>query len=962
MPRLHLLGGLELIEEVDGRDVPVPLQPKRAAVLAHLALAHPRPWHRRDTLLSMFWPESGDKRARSALSKAIHYLRRSAGADAVLSQGDEELRTGPDRLWCDAVAFEEALEQGRLEDAVGLYRGDLMVGFHLSGAVDFGQWLDAERSRLRGLAARAAWALADAAEQERRRTEAARWGRQAVAWSPTDEVGLRRLLELLHGSGNRAEAIRTFESYRKRWDEEYGIEPSEQTTALVDAIREGSLETSGEDVPALETRVRDAVEPAPVAAPPPGVSPVGPPPPPVTRPLVPTPTPPGARVPAIRSRLLWVVGLIGIAGFVLVQQQTDPAGARQAPDLLAPGGRVVLADFADFTDQRLGPVVTEALRVDLANAPALALLDRADVSATLERMQRPRREALVFEVARDVAERAGAEAVLEGTVSAAGAGYILTAALRSTVTGHTLASFRVVADGPHEVIPSIEALSRNIRARGGTPLETLEKPQSLQQVTTSSLQALRLYTDAVRSFDESDDRTRSAHLLEEALVEDPGFAMAWRLLAVVHQGGRNPTRRNEAIRQAFEHRDRLQPIERHHVEAMFYGLEQDPARKAQAYRDVLRIDPDEPRALNNLAFLYMLANDFERAEPLLRRVVARGGPSSGAYLNLVSMHLAQGRGDEAMATLSAWERDYPGVEVIEARRFAVAFVQGDLDAAARHAARSVDDWTDPGAIGRGLVQQGRLAQWAGRLDEGRQAFADALTHATRQGPAEAWSTTLEMSYQEALLGDRAWAAAQVRDGLRDATWASLEPRARRYGLAALTLMLADDVDGLNQVIEEWRRDLPDTDRPERDAPVVDAVALSSRLMSGSEEGAVESFDAFMRAADCAADPCRIVFKAWFYDLAGQTHRAVALFERIRSGGYLGWGTNTGERVWAMTRLGPLYESLGDSAKAREAYERVTVQWAEADARGMATVKHMEERLAAASPPAVGPPETTPRPR
>jgi hypothetical protein len=169
-------------------------------------------------------------------------------------------------------------------------------------------------------------------------------------------------------------------------------------------------------------------------------------------------------------------------------------------------------------------------------------------------------------------------------------------------------------------------------------------------------------------------------------------------------------------------------------------------------------------------------------------------------------------------------------------------------------------------------------------------------------------------------------------------------------------MLADDVDGLNQVLQEWRRDLPNTDRPRRDAPVVDAVALSARVMSGAEEGATQSFDALMRAADCAADPCRIVFKAWFYERAGQPHRAIALFERIRSGGYLGWGTNTGERVWAMTRLGPLYQSVGDSTKAAEAYERVIAQWAGADPRGMATVRHLQQRLAA-----VRPEEAIPRP-
>ena len=74
--------------------------------------------------------------------------------------------------------------------------------------------------------------------------------------------------------------------------------------------------------------------------------------------------------------------------------------------------------------------------------------------------------------------------------------------------------------------------------------------------------------------------------------------------------------------------------------------------------------------------------------------------------------------------------------------------------------------------------------------------------------------------------------------------------------------------------------------------------------------------------------------------------AVAGYERVRVGGYTNWGLNTAERLHAMMRLGPLYEALGDTTKAIEAYRRMVDQWADSDERGQETVTRFRERMVA----------------
>ena len=126
----------------DGRELYSLLaQPKRIAFLAYLCVAQPRGFHRRDTLLALFWPNADQDHARASLRKALHALRRALGDDSILSRGDEEVAVDFQRVFCDAAAFDVSLRANRLEEALEIYRGDLLAGFFIDDAQEFEQWL-----------------------------------------------------------------------------------------------------------------------------------------------------------------------------------------------------------------------------------------------------------------------------------------------------------------------------------------------------------------------------------------------------------------------------------------------------------------------------------------------------------------------------------------------------------------------------------------------------------------------------------------------------------------------------------------------------------------------------------------------------------------------------------------------------------------------------------------------------
>src|SRR5690242_5139545 len=101
--RLHTLGALDL-RGSDGRELRVTLaQPKRIALLAYLALATPRGFHRRDTLIALFWPEHDEEHARNSLSQSVHVLRLALGASSLVSRNGDALSLDGTDFWCDAV-------------------------------------------------------------------------------------------------------------------------------------------------------------------------------------------------------------------------------------------------------------------------------------------------------------------------------------------------------------------------------------------------------------------------------------------------------------------------------------------------------------------------------------------------------------------------------------------------------------------------------------------------------------------------------------------------------------------------------------------------------------------------------------------------------------------------------------------------------------------------------------------
>lgn len=238
MTRIYILGPAEVRKPKGELDQSFLAGPKRLALIIFLLLSKPKGFHRRDSLLPLFWPEQDQKSARNALSNLLYHIRKTFGNEAILNRGTEELSINSETVWCDALAFGECVKTGNFTSALELYRGDLLKGFYVpqvSGEIEL--WLDNERMRFSQMATEGAWVLSEKAEALKDHKAAQLWTKKAANLNPVCEHTHTRVLKTLGRLGDLRGAQLEYDNYVYRLNKDWEEDPPEEITMLFNEIK-----------------------------------------------------------------------------------------------------------------------------------------------------------------------------------------------------------------------------------------------------------------------------------------------------------------------------------------------------------------------------------------------------------------------------------------------------------------------------------------------------------------------------------------------------------------------------------------------------------------------------------------------------------------------------------------------------------------------------------------------------
>ena len=568
MIELRTFGRVELKSATGTEIRTVTAQPKRTALLAYLAAAQPRGFQRRDALLALFWPELDQERARAALRKAVHHLRRALGDEALEGHGDEELRLADAVVWSDVAAFHAALEGGEAEAATALYRGSFLDAFFVPDAPEFERWLETERSHLHRLAFEATWEVAERQERNGDAFGAAHWARRAAALAPTDEAAIRRLMTLLDRLGDGAGAVQAYEEFARRIRADLDIEPSAETQAAARTIREAAAAPLG---------------------PPTAVTPALP-----NGSAVPPTAADAAPAPRWWLRAaLPVAAALAVGVVALVTRERGQAAANVATDLLA------VLPFTVRGDESLaylGEGLTTLLSTGLGGAGGIRSVDPHAVLTAAARDDDV--ESNPQDAAR-LAASFGAGRFVLGDVVRSGTQLRVEATLYD-VRRPAREVGSATAQGPVDsLFPLVDRIAAQlITAQRGDSARAVPR---LAALTTASIPALKAYLEGEREFQQG-AFPRAIAGYQQAIALDSGFAMAHYRLAETYSWSGNDSSR-QAAELAVRFGQRLPVAERELLQG-FLLYEEGKADEAEAlYREILRRRPQELDAVFQLGEL-----------------------------------------------------------------------------------------------------------------------------------------------------------------------------------------------------------------------------------------------------------------------------------------------------------------------------------------------------------------------
>ncbi|HYK50199.1 MAG TPA: tetratricopeptide repeat protein, partial [Terriglobales bacterium] len=453
---------------------------------------------------------------------------------------------------------------------------------------------------------------------------------------------------------------------------------------------------------------------------------------------------------------LVVVAVLGLAMTVFMRRTRAVMSDKDA---------ILLTDFVNTTaDPVFDGTLKKALAVDLEQSPYLNVFPEQKVRQTLQFMGRPPDERITGEVGREICQRTGIKAMLNGSISNLGSQYVITLDAVNAGSGETLAREEVQAGSKESVLNSLHQAGSSLRKKLGESLASVEKfDKPLSEATTSSLEALKAFSlgDAKHQmFDE----LAALPLYQRAVELDPNFAMAYARMGTVY-GNLGQNQLSEQSREkAFELRDRTSEHEKLYIMEHYYVDSGQLEKGITALELYKQTYPRDSIPYNNLAAVYNQMGQYENALENARQAVQLDPDSASGYSNVGFAYAALNRVDEAKATFNQALQHKSGALIAHSELAVIAWLQGDKEGTDRELEAMKND--PQGDLQVNGLRSG-MAAYAGQGKLGKAFGQKQREAAERLGLKEAVASEYSQeAFTEAVFLSKATALEDVAQALK----------------------------------------------------------------------------------------------------------------------------------------------------------------------------------------------------
>ncbi len=590
---------------------------------------------------------------------------------------------------------------------------------------------------------------------------------------------------------------------------------------------------------------------------------------------------------------------------------------------------IVLADFTNTTgDAVFDGTLRQGMMVQLEQSPFLSLVSDERIHRTLTLMGQGAEAHLTPEIGREVCQRTGSAAVLDGSIASLGTQYVLGLRAVDCRTGELIDAEQVQAAHKEDVLNALSQVASRFRGRLGESLATVKEHDTpLVEAATPSLEALKAYSAALKLHFSTGPSAEIQALYKSAIAIDPNFAMAYAMLGHSYGELGESDLSAEYLGKAYTLRDHASDAERFFITVSYdlraTGNLENGVQTCEVWAQAYPRDP-QPHAFLG-GFIYPVFDKFEMSVDENVRAIELDPDLVFPYFNLAGSYIYLDRlGDAEKALQRASERKLY-ISDSSAMYYGIAFLKSDEAEMERVVAQAKSE--PDSAL---LNQEAFAIAYSGHLLRARALSQRAVDVAQQSGQREraagyeAGAALRAAFFQNAPAATRSAAAALELSKDREV----------EYG-AAFALALTGDSKRAQALTDDLEKRFPE------DTCVKFAYVPELRaLLAMNSNDPAKTIELLQVAAPYELGAPRSSFHALYgvlypvyvrgeaYLALHQGVQAAAEFQKIIDHP----GIVVSDPVGALARLqiGRAYAMSGDQAKAKTAYQAFFTLWKDAD--------------------------------
>ena len=589
---------------------------------------------------------------------------------------------------------------------------------------------------------------------------------------------------------------------------------------------------------------------------------------------------------------------------------------------------IVLADFVNATGETVfDDALKQGVAIQLEQSPFLSLVSEQRNRQALGLMGQSPDARVTPELARELCQRVGGAAEVEGSIAMLGNRYVLAIKAVNCHTGDILGREQITGEDESQMLAALGKAVTSLRGKLGESLSTVQKYDTpLEQATTHSLEALQAYSLGRKMTVVKGDYLAAIPLYQKAIAADENFAMAYAALGTAYHNLGEKNLAAENTRKSFELRERVSEREKYYIESHYYHFVTGNLEEARkVYELWVQTYPREAVPPANLGVLYQSLGQYDKALEEFREALRLTPDDAVTYGNLVISYICLSRLQEAQATAEeAQAKNFDSAD-LHLYLYEIDFLKQDAVREAQQAKWAIGN---PGQESLLQYFEAETAAYSGQLKKSQELFRQAGASAERAGEKDrAAGAEATAALSEALCGN----GAEAR---QHATAAAAQPIGKdgQYA-AALALALAGDSSKAQAIMEDLAKRFPeDTIVQFNYLPTIRAQLALKRNDAAKAVEALEAAAPYelglAGGTTFSTNLYPVYVRGEVYLAAKQGARASAEFQKILDRP----GLVTNEPIAALAHLGLARACTlrGDTAKARAAYQDFFAIWIDAD--------------------------------